>query len=658
MTAPLDENSGAIEGRYNASMIEITHLRRFLCTCTTLVFIALAGCDRAAPPPSTTGPAPDSATKPAPEPLSSPAAEPRPIPTTIATPPPTKPAPGPEPVKSSEPVTTGEPDIKDLPDRTQRLIRDTRKALADAPGSGDLPTKLGMIYLTNNLQRESIPLFRLAIERVPRQAANWYYLGIALSETKDSEGAVAAFQKAVSIDKSLLYAHLRLANLLLESDKDAALAEFREVDRLAPKEAETLIQLARGYQKLDRIDDAIATCRKAVEIEPRCPLAHAALADLLTKKGDEANARRHQRLALADGDCNMAADLPLLMARAAGHPTLAGIMRARALANAGKFDIAINGLRRLSIEDPMSMDVLVTLGQVLQMQGSTEEAIKEYDLILLSDPGHLDAAIYLAGAQIAVGRFPAAEKTLTTALARHPDQPDLLQLLARVQAKTNRVDEAKNTFRKAIELTKDGSKARLEFARTLVAAKELDDALKELEPLIGDPVLMPRALPVRASIRDMKRDFKGADEDMRAAIEAEPGLPDHYVTLAIMLTGRREYDRAIQLVHEGIAVHPQDLALQNALAWLLATAPQAHLRDGRKARELAMIVCEKTNYSRHGFLDTLAAACAEVGDFETAQKACRQAIELARRGGDQPMIAEYTDRLSDYTGRRPYRLPE
>ncbi|GAH67769.1 unnamed protein product, partial [marine sediment metagenome] len=56
----------------------------------------------------------------------------------------------------------------------------------------------------------------------------------------------------------------------------------------------------------------------------------------------------------------------------------------------------------------------------------------------------------------------------------------------------------------------------------------------------------------------------------------------------------------------------------NNLAWLLATAPQADLRDGARALPLAKGVCESTGYNNPRFLDTLAAAYAETGQFEEA----------------------------------------
>lgn len=655
MPAPLGENSASNEGRYNASMIEITHRRRFLCTCTTLVFIALAGCDRAAPPPSTTGPAPDSATKPAPEPLSSPASQSRPIPTTIATPSPTKPAPAPEPVKSSEPVTTGEPDIKNLPDRTQRLIRDTRKALADAPGSGDLPTRLGMIYLTNDLQRESIPLFRQAIERVPGQAANWYYLGIALAETNDAAGAIAAFQKAVEIDKSLLFAHLRLAELLVAADKPAALAAFQEVERLKPAAAETLTRLARGFDQVGKPEEALAAARKAVELEPRCPFGHEILADLLIKKGDEAAAATHRKIGGGTGVCNTPPDMLYINARAMGHPTRAGIMRAMALANLGNADAAIRSLKQMARDDPMNLDIPLALGQVYQMQGNLTEALGEFGQILRAEPGHLQAAQYLARLQIGVERFADAEKTLTKSLSHHVDHPDLLLLLGTVQARTKRVDEGKETLRRAIELKKGDPAARLEMARVLHRIGQSSEAMTELEALTSTP-LAAKVLITRSAIKDSQGDRKGAEDDLRAAQNADPMDPEPFTALGVLFASSKQYDRAIAALEDGYKQHPNDPAIGNALAWLLATAPQESLRNGRRAVEIATKVCDTTRQTIHGYLDTLAAAFAETGDFQSAQRALGQAIDLARRMEDKAVVSEYTARLNQYASAKPHRM--
>ena len=66
----------------------------------------------------------------------------------------------------------------------------------------------------------------------------------------------------------------------------------------------------------------------------------------------------------------------------------------------------------------------------------------------------------------------------------------------------------------------------------------------------------------------------------------------------------------------------------NDIAYFLATAPKDDVRDGNRARELARLACEKTDYLNPYYLDTLAAACAETNDFESATEWARKAISL------------------------------
>ena len=66
----------------------------------------------------------------------------------------------------------------------------------------------------------------------------------------------------------------------------------------------------------------------------------------------------------------------------------------------------------------------------------------------------------------------------------------------------------------------------------------------------------------------------------------------------------------------------------NALAWRHATAAFAGLRDGANAIELATEACEQTRWKSAEYIDTLAAAYAETGNFEGAVQFERRALAL------------------------------
>jgi membrane associated rhomboid family serine protease len=92
--------------------------------------------------------------------------------------------------------------------------------------------------------------------------------------------------------------------------------------------------------------------------------------------------------------------------------------------------------------------------------------------------------------------------------------------------------------------------------------------------------------------------------------------------------------------------HPEAL---NGLAWLMATAPDAALRDGARAVELAMRACAATRWLDPGVIDTLAAAYAETDQWQKAEATEKLALDvtgewlgLTQDGESSPSLAQAT----------------
>jgi hypothetical protein len=115
--------------------------------------------------------------------------------------------------------------------------------------------------------------------------------------------------------------------------------------------------------------------------------------------------------------------------------------------------------------------------------------------------------------------------------------------------------------------------------------------------------------------------------------------------------------RAIDQYRRALAQKPELVEALANLAWILATDPDADLRNGSEAVELATRACKETSYRQVTLIETLAAAYAEAGQFDRAVDAMGTACSLDSSTGDTNQLSRDQEFLAQYKDHNACRVP-
>ena len=145
-----------------------------------------------------------------------------------------------------------------------------------------------------------------------------------------------------------------------------------------------------------------------------------------------------------------------------------------------------------------------------------------------------------------------------------------------------------------------------------------------------DPKLWP-ALYVRAQIFKKQGKYDLAIQDCNEALRQYPGCVEASLLRASIKVRLGKYAEALREFNYLISLHPRSVTLARALsdrAWFQATCPDSAFRNGRQAVKDAKAACSIMQWKDEDMIDTLAAAYAEMGDFDSAVRYAAQALAV------------------------------
>jgi tetratricopeptide (TPR) repeat protein len=306
-------------------------------------------------------------------------------------------------------------------------------------------------------------------------------------------------------------------------------------------------------------------------------------------------------------------------------------------------------------ENPNDRGAYGSRGLARMSLGEIDRAIEDFDAELRLDPEDASAFGNRARCWSQKAEFDKAISDYSESIRLDPaDAAPSFAGRGTVWVYKNDYDKAIADLTKALDLLPQFDYA-LNWRGVALASKgDFEKAIADFDEAVRINPKSAQHRFYRGWCRLKKGDVGQAVDDFEKALRLDPKN-------VYALSGRGqareqlgEYDRAVADFSEALCLSPESGEALNALAWLRATCPRDELRDGKQAVELATKACESTGWKNWSMLDTLAAACAEAGNFEAAVKWQGKALESV----DDKEKPGFQARLAIYEAGMPYRESE
>jgi tetratricopeptide (TPR) repeat protein len=193
----------------------------------------------------------------------------------------------------------------------------------------------------------------------------------------------------------------------------------------------------------------------------------------------------------------------------------------------------------------------------------------------------------------------------------------------------------------------------VERGRARRAKGDLDGAIKDYTEALRLEPGYSVAHNNRGIVWEAKGDFAKAIQDYTDAIKSDPKYSTPWRNRGLVHQRRGEYKLAAADFTEAAQLDPKNSVVLDDLAWILATCPDASVRNGKEALRLAKRACELTDNRDTLLLETLAAAYAETGDFVSAVDIQKKV--LADKEYEKKYGVSARDKLKLYESNKPYR---
>ncbi len=462
------------------------------------------------------------------------------------------------------------------------------------------------------------------------------------------DAALAAYQNAATLEpKSFRWEYYAGYLYQLRGDTDSALRDYQRASALKPGNATVMLRL--GYLELsaNHLDSAKAWFAKSM-LAMSTPVTSTPVTSAPVKSPSVKSGAQPSSSAAA---------------------ALTGLGKVALIEH--RYPAALKYFKEALAREPKASSIHYQLAMTYRSLGDLQQMQEQIQARGEMDPTIQDSLLDEIGVlkQGKVGlleRGSAAvhEKRFADAIASYrqlvqlyPSDPIAYMYLGVALAKAGKNDEALQQYAHASQLDPNNAPVHFNMGILLIDTGKEDLAIAQFQEAIRlDPGLAASHFQLANLLMRSKKDEEaGREYGVVASLEPQNGFARLMQAMASVHCGA--YAQARSLLEEASRTLPSDPDIANALARLLAAAPDPAVRD--ESRALRIIETLVQNQQGDGFEEgvTLAMALASVGRFQDAAETQRAIIHQLEPSRQFDLVKLLSQNLDLYEHGKPCRKP-
>ena len=447
-------------------------------------------------------------------------------------------------IEQYEQIVKIEPESVDdhlLLGRLYRLNNDLQKAENEfktavklQPDSEEAVTTLAYLYNEEGDTARATQVLS-AIPEAGRSAKLYSALGYTYEQQKQYKNAIAAYRRAIELDRDNLDAIRGLAqNLMNDGQTEAALEQYKVIADANPEDAQTYVRMADIYRKQGKFDLALENLKKAesmVQDSIEVPYSMAAVYQ-------------------AQGRFEEAEQVLQNLLKKTEKPD-------------GSYSQSDRNNRAVFLE---------RLGSIYREQGNTQQAVETFrKMLALGDENAVRGYQQIIDSYREAKQWPQATAVAKEAVQKLPNNRDLRMVLDGQLADTGEADKGLKDVRSMLKGGPEDRDVYITLAQMNTRLKrwhDAEEALDKAEQLSTKPDEKEYVYFLRGSTYERQKKYDQAEEMFRKILALNPQNTMTLNYLGYMLADRgTKLEEALSYIKKALEQDPTNGAYLDSLGW-------------------------------------------------------------------------------------------